>query len=131
MPMQYAAESVGIAERTLYYWIESAQQDGAEPHFLQFLQDVTTARSKALHYRLTRLRKHGKDNPKVDQWWCERMFPDEFGADKKLVKELWEQLNQTKAELEALRAVARRPAKAQRKRKKKRGGTVRGDGEGV
>ena len=128
MPMLYAAESVGVCEKTLYNWMNA---QAGPPGLLQFLQDIKSARSKALAFRIKRIRKHGGDDWKADAWWCERMFADEFGTDKRLVKELLEELTAAKSELEAVRANLRRTAKRAKARRQRNKGTVRGDGDGV
>jgi hypothetical protein len=98
MPMLYAAESVGVCEKTLYNWMRRGERKDAETEFVQFLQDIHAARAKALQFRLNRIKTHGKSHPKCDMWWCERMFPETFGADKRLINELLAEIARLRAE---------------------------------
>jgi AraC-like DNA-binding protein len=122
-PMIQAAESVGVCEKTLYNWMNAGGGENPDPQFLQFLQGVRAARAKALIKRIGRIGKHGAKSWQADAWWCERMFPDEFGGDKRAVKELTELVAKLRAELEVASANARRAAKRARRRRKKDRGT--------
>ena len=98
IPMLYAAEAVGVSERCLHGWLQKGRKPDALPLYAQFVQDMAAARLKALSFRLNRLKRVGSKNPKVDMWWCERMFPETFGADRRLINELLDEIARLRAE---------------------------------
>jgi len=68
LPYEYAAEANGIAEKTLYNWINQAKQDqaeGIESDYVKFLQDIKKAEAK-------RIKNHKQNiNDHVDKWQCD------------------------------------------------------------
>ncbi len=120
LPMVQAAVHAGVSEAALYDWLKLAKEKNADPVYVEFLQEVEKARVKALYLRIRRISKHGKTNPKADMWWCERMFADEFGADKRTVQELVQRVAHLTAELETLRAESGRAGRRAKKGRKRR-----------
>lgn len=130
-PVKFAAESVGITERTAASW-QAKGRSGVDPIYVQFLQDIKKARSQAVTVSVRQIRRAAKRSWQASAWWCERMHPEHFGTDKKLVAQLLDQVSTLKAQLDNIHADAgrnRTRRKAARKKGKPR--HLKGDGEGI
>jgi hypothetical protein len=130
-PLKYAAESNGIDEDTLMSWLRKGRQ-GTDPLYVEFLKEIKKAQSAAVAIRVKRITRAGRKSWQANAWWLERMIPEHFGTDKKLVAQLLEQVTSLKAQLDNVYADAGRNrgrgAKARKANKPRR---VRGDGEGI
>lgn len=120
LPLKYAAVKAGVCQATLYEWLKSGRADDPDPLYAEFLEKVEQARVRALDLRIRRISAHGKNTPKADQWWIENMFPDEFGANKRLIQDMVDRVDRLTAELETLRAESRRNKRTAIKRRKNR-----------
>lgn len=95
VPYELAAEANGIAERTLFYWLELGNQhqiEGLDTEYSDFLQSIKRA-------EMTRVREHTDmiaakpERWQADAWLLERRWPKHFGQNV-LLKELNERMNQ-------------------------------------
>jgi hypothetical protein len=104
LPLKFAALKAGIAERTLYRWLRAgrAATKGAER---QFCHDLKRAQAESVEVRIARLGEAAaKGAWQADCWWLERMFPDEFSANRNEVRELLRQNADLAARIQALEA---------------------------
>lgn len=97
IPYEYAAEANGIAEKTLYLWLETAkehQDKGIESDYTVFLQDIKKA-------EMTRIREHADiisarpERWQADAWMLERRWHKHYGPNAQI-----NELNQRLAKLE-------------------------------
>jgi hypothetical protein len=81
IPYEYAAMANGIAEKTLYTWLEVAKhhlEEGIESDYTQFLQDIKRA-------EMTRIREHSDmiaakpERWQADAWMLERRWHKHYG----------------------------------------------------
>lgn len=95
MPLKLAAEAEGVAERTLYYWIERK---------VGFAAAVTRARAKGLKQLSEDARAGGKGSSAA-LWFIERRFRDDYGPVQKIILDDGHDLsdNERQAQLEAFR----------------------------
>lgn len=86
IPYEYAAEANGIAEKTLYIWLEIAkkhQDEGIESNYTVFLQDIKRA-------EMTRIREHNDmiaakpERWQADAWILERRWHKHYGTNAAL-----------------------------------------------
>ena len=119
VPILFAAGSIGVPERSVQRWIALGKQNKGEPYD-SFWQDIQKARFKAVNVRLQRIRHAGRKTWPANAWLLERMHPEEFGTDKRLVSALLEQMTTLRAELESARANVGRDRKGRAKAKKRR-----------
>lgn len=94
IPYELAAEANGIAERTLYYWMDLGYQDqlaGKDTEYSDFLQSIKRA-------EMTRIREHSDiisarpERWQADAWMLERRWPKHYGNNI-LLKELNDKMN--------------------------------------
>lgn len=97
IPYEYAAQANGIAERTLYNWLdlgEKHQLDGIDSDYSIFLQDIKRA-------EMTRIREHNDmiaakpERWQADAWLLERRWHKHYGPNAQI-----NELNQRLAKLE-------------------------------
>jgi hypothetical protein len=82
IPYRIAAESNGIAERTLFYWIKRGCQDmdqGVNSAFSEFLQSLRKIESDKIMSYLSLIRSNTKGH-KGCQWILEHVFWRYFSA---------------------------------------------------
>ena len=86
IPYEYAAEANGIAEKTLYLWLEEGrrhQSEGIESDYTIFLQDIKRA-------EMTRIREHNDiiaarpERWQADAWILERRWHKHYGPNAQL-----------------------------------------------
>jgi len=75
--MHVAAALVGIAESTLYRWIERGEE--GESPFKQFACDVARARAEAESRALLLIQKAALTNWQAAAWFLERAYPLRWG----------------------------------------------------
>lgn len=75
--MHVAAALVGIAESTLYRWIERGEE--GESPFKQFAADVARARAEAESRALLLIQKAALVHWQAAAWFLERAFPLRWG----------------------------------------------------
>lgn len=86
IPYEYAAEANGIAEKTLYLWLEIAkkhQDQGIESDYTVFLQDIKRA-------EMQRIREHADiiaarpERWQADAWMLERRWHKHYGPNAQI-----------------------------------------------
>lgn len=85
-PLKFAAEAAGVNERSVVRWMARGRNN--EKPFRAFLSAVKAAESKCVHSSIKTLLDHGKTSWQAKAWWLERRFPDHFGTESRVVKEL-------------------------------------------
>jgi hypothetical protein len=130
-PLKFAAESNGIDEDTLMSWLRKGRRE-QDPLYVEFLKEIKKAQSAAVSVRVKRITRSGRQTWQANAWWLERMHPDHFGTDKKLVAQLLDQVTTLKSQLDNLNADTRGNRGRRKKgRKKGKPRTIKGDGDGV
>lgn len=87
LPNKTAAELAGIDERTLYNWKRRGKA-GEEP-FLQFLQSLRAHQARAVREAMQTINHAAKRGEwRAAAWWLERRHPDEYGSERKRIREL-------------------------------------------
>jgi hypothetical protein len=86
IPYEYAAEANGIAEKTLYIWLEKAREDqnqGIDSDYTKFLQDIKRV-------EMARIREHSDiisarpERWQADAWMLERRWHKHYGPNAQL-----------------------------------------------
>jgi len=81
-----AAERSGISERTLSHWLTQGRR-GVEP-YVAFVALVKKAEREAESEAVREIRTAGKRNWTAYAWWLERKFPESWGKDTELLREI-------------------------------------------
>lgn len=81
-----AASRAGISERTFRYWISRGNK-GVVP-FVAFVAAVKKAERDAEAEAVKEIRLAGKKNWTAYAWWLERKFPESWGKDTELLREI-------------------------------------------
>ena len=81
-----AAEIAGIGERTLYRWLTRGKKGDAP--FAAFLADVKKAERKAERKMVGIVRAAARQTWQAAAWWLERKFPESWGKDTELLREI-------------------------------------------
>lgn len=75
---EVAARRAGVAERTLYGWIEKGEA-GAAPVYAQFVQELARAKAEAEESIITGIKAAGRHDWRALAWIAERRYPDRWG----------------------------------------------------
>ncbi len=97
VPYEYAAEANGIAEKTLYLWLELAkahQQQGITSDYTIFLQGIKAAERERIVEHNNNIASH-VDKWQGDAWILERRWHKHYGPNAQL-----NELNQRLTQLE-------------------------------
>lgn len=94
-----SCEYVGVSDRTGFKWLErgraelmrrdkpsikeGSKQWHMEEPFVQFLQVVSRATSKAEVGAVANIRQHGRDDWRADAWFLEHRMPQKWGKQVK------------------------------------------------
>lgn len=81
-----AAARAGITDRTMQNWMARGRR-GEEP-FASFVSSVKKAERDAEALAVGEIRKAGKKNWTAYAWWLERKFPESWGKDTELLREI-------------------------------------------
>lgn len=101
MPYRFAAAAAGVTERALHLWLAAGRKGSGEAN-VQLLHALKEAQAKAVASRLRELTAAGEKQWQAHAWWLERMYPDEFGANRQEVRELQKQVAGLLARLDQL-----------------------------
>lgn len=87
LPNETAAKLAGIDVRTLYAWKRRGKA-GEEP-FVQFLHALMRHQAEAVAKAVEAIRAAAERGEwRAAAWWLERRHPDEYGSDRKRLREL-------------------------------------------
>ena len=87
LPNKTAAALAGIDERTLYLWKRKGKA-GEEP-FLQFFQSLKASQAKAVEGAMKVIAAAAlRGEWRAAAWWLERRHADEFGSERKRIREI-------------------------------------------
>lgn len=81
-----AAARAGITDRTLQNWMARGRK-GEEP-FTSFVSAVKKAERDAEAVAVAAIRTAGAKNWTAYAWWLERKFPESWGKDAELLREI-------------------------------------------
>jgi transposase-like protein len=81
-----AAEQAGIGERTLREWVARGKK--GDPTFAAFSAALKMAERKAEGRMVGVIRKAGRTNWTAAAWWLERKFPEAWGKDAEILREM-------------------------------------------
>ena len=85
---KHAALRAGIAERTFYEWMASGRKNET-PEFAAFYAAVKKAQADAVAANVMLVQIAAREGTwQAAAWWLERRHPDQYGSDRKRVKEL-------------------------------------------
>lgn len=88
IPYEYAAEANGIAERTLYTWLERGAEDldnGVDSDYVVFLQDIKVAERTRMDSHLSKVSVN-VDRWQADAWMLERRWWKHYGSNAPLIE---------------------------------------------
>lgn len=97
------AEGGGITLATLNRWMKQGEQ-GIEP-YAQLSKDIKAAQVRSWRTHIERITEASKRDYRASQWMLERMLPDEFGSERKLIAEQAHTIEQQRRYIEELLAV--------------------------
>jgi hypothetical protein len=84
MPLKFAAEAAGVAERTFYHWMEKGEKE-SKGQYHDFFIYCKNCQSKAVQLHLKLITKAASDGSwQASAWILERRHPEEFGRKDKL-----------------------------------------------
>ena len=81
-----AAERAGISERCLRYWVSRGK--AGEAPYVSFAAAVKKAERDAEARAVRTIRKAGKKHWVAYAWWLERKFPESWGRDAEILREI-------------------------------------------
>ena len=84
-----ACDYAGISEQSFYSYMKQAKDDeekGKKSVFTEFFESVKKAKASFRIYHMTKIREAAESgNWQASAWSLERLFPDEYGRQDKLV----------------------------------------------
>jgi len=86
VPYEYAAEANGIAEKTLYLWLELGkqhQEEGIDSDYTVFLQGIKAAERSRIKEHNDNIASH-VDKWQGDAWILERRWHKHYGSNAQL-----------------------------------------------
>lgn len=110
VPYEYAAEGNGIAEKTLYIWLDIAkkhQSEGITSDYTIFLQDIKSAEMSRIIEHNENIASH-VDKWQGDAWLLERRWHKHYGSNA--------QLNELNSKLDKLMESERHEKGSQQER---------------
>lgn len=85
---KHAALRAGIGERTFYEWMASGRKNET-PETAAFYAAVKKAQADAVAANVMLVQIAAREGTwQAAAWWLERRHPDQYGSDRKRVKEL-------------------------------------------
>ena len=87
VPQRTAAALAGVSESALQNWLK-AGRDGVAVEYVQFLERVKKARAEAVAVAIANINRASRRDWRAAAWWLARMHPDEYGSDRRRVREL-------------------------------------------
>ena len=87
VPQRTAAALAGVSESTLQNWLK-AGRERTTVAFVQFLERVKKARAEAVAVAIANINRASRRDWRAAAWWLERMHPDQYGSDRRRVREL-------------------------------------------
>lgn len=76
--LETAASAVGIARRTIYNWLERAEEVDAPEVCVRFAERIEKARSACEADLVERVAKEAREDWKAAAWLLERLFPERY-----------------------------------------------------
>lgn len=84
-----ACDYAGISEPTYYAYMAQAEEDirhEAKSKYVEFFNSVKTAKAAFRIYHMTKIREAAENGSwQASAWSLERLFPDEYGRQDKIV----------------------------------------------
>ena len=84
-----ACDYAGISEQTYYTYLKQGREDaedGKVTIFSDFLESVKRARASFRIYHMSKIREAAESgNWQASAWSLERLFPDEYGKQDKII----------------------------------------------
>lgn len=84
---KHAAARAGISERTMVYWMRRGR-DKKNKLYVAFVASVKKAEADAVARNVAIIQKAASTAWTAAAWWLERRHPDEYGSDRKRIREL-------------------------------------------
>jgi hypothetical protein len=92
VPYKFAAAAANCSEASVYSWLSRARKPDADPILVKLLEDIKAAEAQAVEMRLKQITAAGEKQWQAHAWVLERRFPDQFGAERREIKELKKQI---------------------------------------
>jgi transposase len=87
-PRQFAANAAGLGRSTLQRWLARGKKEDTG-EFRDFWDAIKKAEAKVVFDRIQRINDAAdKGTWQAAAWWLERRYPEEFGIQRREIKEL-------------------------------------------
>lgn len=107
-PTKFAANSAGVSEAVVYKWMNYGKHgnpdDEYEARFVDFFKNMKIARAKWVEARVAKITFAANQQWQANAWLLERMYPEQFGTDRREIRDLKKMLAELMAEVAAVRA---------------------------
>lgn len=88
LPRRTAAHLAGVSVSVLYAWLRAGRKRQGK-RFMEFLHRVKRAEAEAVAGRVRQISRAALAGTwQAAAWWLERRHPDEFGTERKRIREL-------------------------------------------
>lgn len=100
-PRKFACRSAGVSDRTFTLWMRHGRAKRSKEH-VAFFSAVQKAEADGVCQNLKKIQTAGRKNWQALAWMLERRFQEDFGVDRRELKEL---RGQVKELMEAIRRL--------------------------
>jgi len=76
--IEAAAARVGVARRTIYNWLERANEVDAPAVYVEFAERIQRSRDACEADLVSRVAREAKEDWRAAAWLLERLYPDRF-----------------------------------------------------
>ena len=95
---KHAALRAGTSARSVRQWLQDARKPDAKPVLIAFAAAIKKAEADAVARNVALIQKAAQDGTwQAAAWWLERRHPQEYGSDRRRIKELEQQLAELRA----------------------------------
>ena len=107
-PIRFAALSAGVDDSTVYKWMKQGKNgDPENPKdaiFIDFFKAMKVAKGKWVEARIAKITYAANQAWQANAWLLERMYPEQFGSDRREIRDLKKMLAELMSEVAAVRA---------------------------
>ena len=87
LPRGTAAALAGVSASAVYAWLRAGRKRQGR-RFVQFLHRIKRAEAEAVLARVQHIDRAATTHWQAAAWWLERRHPEEFGTERKRIREL-------------------------------------------
>lgn len=94
LPRGTAAALAGVSASVVYNWLRAGRKRQGK-RFVQFLHRIQKAEAEAVLARVRQINRAAQSGTwQAAAWWLERRHPEEFGSERRQIRELARQVRE-------------------------------------